>query len=356
MEPSIGGGTDPQLLGATAPVLNVVSSAQPPESSEVIDVDIPGMPGHRFGQPKGVGIAATQEGVPEPQVRRELGVVPGVPANVVAPDMAVHIVGVHHIAVIPETVPVVLIHLSAVMLDLPGQPIFDLFFAGRGTIRQAPESTKDTGFQIVLGGGNHLRGLADFLCPVHRLRARGRRGEHTQNKVRGPRYAVGGIKAGFIILVSDFQRIQLLLVGLLPHAIVIEAHVHRWRLGRPEPERGFRYVAPGVANIHLNRVQLPEVPHPEQYAPGGPTHIGHTAGAAALIGVNPGVAALGALFDGEAVGIQLRQRKIIPHRHIVQQAGYPRVPFAQGRRFATGKLCLPHGFARVLTKPGNAFG
>ena len=116
---------DAQLLGAASPVLHVVPRAQGREAAEVVHVDLAGVARHRLGEAEHVGAAGAQEVEPQPDVGRQLRVVPGVAADVVAPHVPVGVVGVHHVAVVPEAVPAVLLPLSMIEIEQPVESLFD---------------------------------------------------------------------------------------------------------------------------------------------------------------------------------------------------------------------------------------
>ena len=105
---------------------DVVARAERREFPEVMHVDFAGVAGHGFGEPECIGAAGAQEIEPQPQVGGELGVVPGEAADVVAPLVAVEVIGVHDVAVVPESVPAALILLAAVEIEHPVEALFEL--------------------------------------------------------------------------------------------------------------------------------------------------------------------------------------------------------------------------------------
>src|SRR5699024_1090429 len=124
VHPPVVGVRDAYLLGAVRPVQQPVPGAQALEVAQVVGVHLPGAPGHRLREPERVGGAGAQVVVPEPQVGGQLRVVPRVPAHVVAPHVPVAVVGVHHVAVVPESVPGPLVHLVQVVGVDGAQPVF----------------------------------------------------------------------------------------------------------------------------------------------------------------------------------------------------------------------------------------
>ena len=53
-------GADAHLLGAAAPVLDIVARAQAREAAQVVGVDVAGVAHHRFAHPEDVGAAGAQ--------------------------------------------------------------------------------------------------------------------------------------------------------------------------------------------------------------------------------------------------------------------------------------------------------
>jgi len=70
------------------------------------------------GHAENVRATRAQKRIPEPEVGRELGIVPRVTAHVVSPNVPGGIVGVHHVPVIPEAVPSAFFDLLQVIRDL----------------------------------------------------------------------------------------------------------------------------------------------------------------------------------------------------------------------------------------------
>ena len=94
----VGGLADARFLGAVAPLDDVVARAEPAHGAEVVGVGLAGVARVGFGETEEIGAAAAQIAVPHPERRAEFGVVPGVAAPVVVPDVARRGVGVHEVA------------------------------------------------------------------------------------------------------------------------------------------------------------------------------------------------------------------------------------------------------------------
>jgi hypothetical protein len=134
IDAAIGGVADARLLRAVAPMLDAVARAQADKAAEMVDVDFAGMPRHRLGEPPALRIARAERGVPQPQIGREFAVRPGEAANVVFPLVPVAVVAVHHIAMIPESVPAAPIDFAVVEIDEIGELVLDQRALGSRTI------------------------------------------------------------------------------------------------------------------------------------------------------------------------------------------------------------------------------
>src|SRR5262249_27141147 len=84
-ETPIGGLANASFLSAAAAMAYVVARPEARKTPEMIDIHFAGVPRHGFGHAEDIGSAGAQEAVPEPHIRPELTVVPGVAAHVVAP-------------------------------------------------------------------------------------------------------------------------------------------------------------------------------------------------------------------------------------------------------------------------------
>ena len=234
IEAPVGGGADAHLLGAAAPMLDVMTRAEAGKAAEMVDIHLAGVASHRLGEAKQVRPAGTQVGIPEPEIRREFRIVPGVTAHVVAPHVAVAVVGVHDVAIVPEAVPMALLHLLPVIIELPVEAILDRRLGRRGAVGQAPQPAKHAGAQQVGRRTRELRrrthAVGQFDHPL--ARRCGRQGP--ERDFAGAGDAVGCAPAGLVILVGDLQpAVVLPLVRFHAHHIMVEPEVHRGRLGRP---------------------------------------------------------------------------------------------------------------------------
>ena len=112
------------------------------------------------------------------------------------------------------------------------------------------------------------------------LRRRRRLRSAQKHQLGGAGDPVRGAEAGLVVLVGDVEAFELLGVGVLAHAVVVEAQVHGLRLGRPEPERDLGLVGVRLADVELGGVLLPEVAQAEGEAAAHPADVAEAGGAA----------------------------------------------------------------------------
>ena len=146
---------------------------RPLPGAQVVDVHLAGVPGHGLGEPEDVGPAGAQVGVPEPQVGGEFGVVPGIAADVVPPHMPVEIVGVHHVAVVPEAVPAALLHLAGVEVEEEVQPVLQLGPRRGAAVHRSPVAEHPRRVQVLRGGLQQRRALTQPAASAARLSVAG---------------------------------------------------------------------------------------------------------------------------------------------------------------------------------------
>ena len=157
---------DARLLRAVAPRDDAVPRAEAGHRAEMVGVHLAGLARHRLGQPENVRAARAEKRIPEPRIGSQLGVVPRHAAEVVTPDVARVVEGVHHVAVGPEPIPVALVHLAEVELERGVEAVLDGFFERRRGVAHAPDTERARVVVILRRGDEHRRHRA-------RLRHRG---------------------------------------------------------------------------------------------------------------------------------------------------------------------------------------
>ena len=153
------------LLGAVAPVVDVVAVPMGAKGPMMIAIGFAGVAGHGFGHAEGVGPAGAEEGVPEEHVGHKLGVGPGPAADIVAPVMAAGVVVVHHVAEVPEAVPFALVDLVAIVREELIELILDPVEGGGGAVGEAPEAEGLLRMEIC-GGADEDGGLGGGMGHV----------------------------------------------------------------------------------------------------------------------------------------------------------------------------------------------
>ena len=247
--------SDTRLLGAAAPVGDVVAAAQSGVRPDVVDVHLRGVAAHCDGHVPDVFTAAAQEHVPEPHVGGELGVVPGEASDVVVPHAADIVHGVHEVAEVPEAVPLELFHILLVYADDLVKPVLHGCPLVVAPVRERPDAEGAAVVQV-LRCRQHLAVLLEkFGSGEDALPSREGRLRHKHEGV-GLGDAVRGAHPFLDILVAGFE-----VVG---HGVVV-AQVHRLRLRTPEPYVDDGFVAAGICDFDGGRIELPEIleGHPE---------------------------------------------------------------------------------------------
>ena len=131
---------DTGFLSTAAPMADVVATAKSGKRSDVIDIHLAGVTCHRLRHAPHIGARRTQEAVPQPRDAAQLRVVPREAAYVVLPFMAGRIVLVHHVAVVPETIPVAFIDGFHVVVEIVLQQVFHLSPLRIRAVGQAPDA------------------------------------------------------------------------------------------------------------------------------------------------------------------------------------------------------------------------
>ncbi|KAF1073003.1 MAG: hypothetical protein GAK45_00038 [Pseudomonas citronellolis] len=342
------------MLGAVAPVLHVVPRTQRRETADMVHVDLAGVPGHRLGHTEHVGTPAAQEVVPEPQVGAQLGVVPGVAADVVAPGVPPLVVGVHDIAEVPETVPAALFDLVAVEVEIEVQLFFDALLASTTRLCRRPAGAEHPGGVQALRAGQQQRRCLDAAGDGHQGLGAGRGADEAQRQFAGARDPQRRVEARLVVLVGDVQGLALAHEAVLAQAIVIRTQVHRHGLRGPQPEGDAGALTVRRLDIQLRRVALPEVPQAEHHSTFGRAQVADTRGAVRTQRVQPGVPGRRALANLVAIRVGLQQPVAAERRHEVQALRHLRREARERPGGAAFNLRAKDRIARIAAQPGQA--
>src|SRR5690606_14616781 len=111
----------------------------------------------------------------------------------------------------------------------------------------------------------------------------------------------------FIVLVSDFKSLILLVKVVHPHTVVIETKVHCGTFWSPKPEGYFSLRGMGTPDIHLSRITLPKITDTESYPPRGISQITGTCRSFTMSGTEPGMVSGRPFLNGKGTGTTLIQ-------------------------------------------------
>ncbi len=111
------GHADAGLFGGAAPMHHIMPGSQTGKGADMVHVHFAGVARHGLRHAENIGAAGPQKHVPKPHLGHQFVIVPGVAAHIVAPDMAEAVVGMHHVAVMPEAVPVALLDFLLIEVD-----------------------------------------------------------------------------------------------------------------------------------------------------------------------------------------------------------------------------------------------
>ncbi|KAI9155495.1 hypothetical protein HJFPF1_08079 [Paramyrothecium foliicola] len=293
---------DTSLLGTVRKVQNTVAGSQTLPVANVVDVDLTSVAGQSLGEAVDVRATGTKEVLPDKQIRRELRVVPSIASNIVTPLMPVDVVGVHEVTVVQEAVPASLLNLVLVVLDHEVEVLLDGGLLRARCIRETPVGAQSLGLLDVLGLGEQDRWRVNVGVELGKAVAGWRALESEQEDLVGAGNAVGGVEAGFVVLIGDLESIQLLLVGVLAHAIVVAAKVKGRSVRAVEPET---------------------------------------------------LASLGPLLQGETVRGELAEAIVVPDRNPVKPGGDSGVPSGLIGELLAGNLSSLDRGTRVTTLASN---
>ena len=351
----VGGRADAELFRAAAPVLDVVPRTERREPPDMVHIDFARVPRHRLGKAENIRPAAAEKIKPQPEIGRQLGVVPRVAADVVAPLAAVGVVGVHDIAVVPKTKPPALLLLPAIEIEIRGQLILDRRLGRRRAVHRIPELSKDAARLQILRRTRQQRGRGQHALHRGQLRALRRCRHKRQVQLARSRDTFGRVKPGLVILVGHLEAaVVLLVVGVLAKAVMIGPQIHRPRVRRPHPRRHGRDVTGGATDVELGGMALPKIPQAQHHAARRCADIAESTGPLPLGRIQPGKSLPRALADLESIGAVLHQRPIRVGRDVVEPAGHPLIPFGERRRGAAGDLSLPNRRPRIAPQARNA--
>ena len=129
----------------------VMATAQSGIRTDVVNVDFTRMPGHGFSHTPNIKTPGTQEIIPQPHIRSQFRIVPGKSSDIITPGMTNGVISMHHITVIPETVPFVLFDCFLIEVNVSIQAVFYTSTEWSAAVRKAPCSESLAGMKIIRG-------------------------------------------------------------------------------------------------------------------------------------------------------------------------------------------------------------
>ena len=114
----------------------------------MISIDLGIVTGHGFGHSPDILTSRTQERVPKPHGGSQLRIVPSVATYIVLPRVAHGVVGMHQVAIVPETIPFLLLNGITVEVEILRQAFFHVGFA---ILWQTPNAEGQFLVQILRG-------------------------------------------------------------------------------------------------------------------------------------------------------------------------------------------------------------
>src|SRR5699024_3924199 len=107
--------------------------------------------------------------------------------------------------------------------------------------------------------------------------------------------SAGVPEIGFVVLVGDLERLELVGIGVLAEPVVVEAQVHRFRGRGVEPHGEGGGVASGARDVELGGGELPEVAQARPDTAAGVAHVRIAAATGAPGSADPRMLGVGAL-------------------------------------------------------------
>ena len=239
---------------------NVVARAKTSHRAYVIGVDFAIVACHSLSHAPNIAIASTQERIPEPIRSGKLGIVPSKSANIISPLFALSIVGMHHIAIVPKAIPMVVVDGIAIdvnpILQLLLHPTGYGIVGSRGIIAYAlplvsktPASEGLLRMEIV-GSRKQTRTLGKNSCQ-RRQRLLGRqRGERNKGDFAGASNTIRGTHTLLYILVARDETMS--------HGVVV-AKIHRLTLRTPKVDSELRLISTSIRNLQSRWILLPKI-------------------------------------------------------------------------------------------------
>ena len=135
--------TDTGLLGTTPPMADIMTAAQGCKWTYMIYIHLTAMTGHSLGHREEISTACAEEVIPKPHRCSQFGIIPGIATHVVSPGMALRVVSMHHVAIVPEAIPLILFDGLLIEIGIELQTLFHMLTSHLSSLtsnRQRPDT------------------------------------------------------------------------------------------------------------------------------------------------------------------------------------------------------------------------
>ena len=252
--PVMSGHGDTRLLARTAPVTDIVPGSESLHGPKVIAVHFGCVSRHRLSQGENVFSPGSHELQPQPVGRNQFCLLPGKPADIIFPCMAVRVIGMPEIAIVKEAIPSALVALLEIIVNRAVEIILQRPAALRRPVGQTP-FTKRPSRLVFFRGGCIDRGLLHAFFKAAQC-------FFLRESVHRTDDGLAGDSNPFRVSAKVFEPF----IARNIAAVIVMPEIHGLRFRRPEPDHRRRF--PGAHTVHLESrgIALPEITQAEQCA------------------------------------------------------------------------------------------
>ena len=286
-----------------------MTRSQPCKGAEVIDVHLGGVSRHGFCHPPDFRSCRAQEGIPQPGDAAQLRIVPGKAAHIVHPFVTDGVVAVHEVAIVPESIPVSLVHGFQVVVEVIFQQVLDLCAAVVRAVRKAPDAEGTARVQVLWRADERsVLGLLPGTPGDGSLAGIGTFGNEGESGRAG--YAIGSGHPLLHVFVAGIE-----VVG---HVIVV-TEVHGACIRTPEVSGQVGDIVRGAVHLHRGRIALPEVFEAQAQSAADVAQEGIAVGTLASVRPHPLVVLMGTLLNTVALVVGLTEAIGVPLGPVAKQ-------------------------------------
>ena len=114
--------TDTRLFRSTAPMSYIMATAQWRERTNMICIHLTAMACHSLSHTPDITASRPKEIIPQPHRGGEFCIVPGIAAYIIAPVLTLIIISMHDVAIVPESIPPILLYIALIGIDIFHKP------------------------------------------------------------------------------------------------------------------------------------------------------------------------------------------------------------------------------------------